>query len=294
MKKICLSCVIFLLILTFLPILTLTAETPTELDGVLTCLGISARVDGESNGLRTLYKIDLNKLSALESAGYSIEIGALLGVGSYGDRTLYSLSDLTLENAAQNPNFAAATVYATDPDVTASYTFLTYTEGESATFALTLQFGDDAKTANAPRERYLASFLYRGCLRAVDSAGKVSVLYADPAETYCGGVSLNDVARILTEGGEYADVESLLTLIARVGHRVTLVCKDPIGGAIGTVAVLYVPNGERADLPELPSELVPDGYSFKDWKYGGEAITADILIHAILIEKGSSWSPPIQ
>ncbi|MBQ7376852.1 MAG: hypothetical protein IJW71_00830 [Clostridia bacterium] len=294
MKKICLLCVILLLIFAFLPILTLTAATPTEFDGVLTCLGISARVDGESNGLRTLYKIDLQKLSALESAGYSLEIGALLGVGSYGDKTLYSFSDLTLENAVQSQNLTAATVYATNPDASASYTFLTYTEGESAAFALTLQFGDDAKTADAPRERYLASFLYRGFLRAVDPAGNVTVVYADPAESYRGGVSLNDVARTLTEGGEYADSESLLALIARVGHRVTLVCKNPNGGAIETVAILYVPSGECADLSDLPSDLVPDGYSFEAWNYGGKPITADIQIHAILTEKENSWSPPIQ
>ena len=69
MKKLFSFLLIFAALLSFS--LPAFAEEAPDTD-LLSCVGVSARIDGESNGLRTIYSMDLAKVAALEAAGYQV------------------------------------------------------------------------------------------------------------------------------------------------------------------------------------------------------------------------------
>ena len=88
------------------------------------------------------------------------------------------------------------------------------------------------------------------------------------------------------EAGSIGD----LTLTARWTklYTVTFLCYDPTTGTLLTVDVQYLEEGENAVAPDA-SEIVPEGYTFKEWNGSFENVTEDRVITAILEEDGD-WS----
>ena len=183
---------------------------------LLTGKGVSAKYEGESNGLRTEYAIDLSDALALEADGFIVEIGAILGVAKYGEKVKWTYSDLTLDAIEEKAeNMSSILVYASSNEMGASFTYTEYKAGDSAGFAYTVGFGDDAATASADADKYTAEFVFRGYVKLTDERGNVTVSYVDPTESWVDGVSLYDVAKILV-AGDYAGNEMLGAVIDKV------------------------------------------------------------------------------
>ncbi len=186
-------------------------EDATGRCDILTTKGVSAKIKGDSNGLRTLYAIDLTDVAYFESLGYDVEIGAILGVASYNGKNYYTYSDLTLEAL----DVASVLVYASDSDKDASFTYTDYVPGESAEFSYTILYNDGGAEATATVEKYNAKFVFRAYVRLTDAEGNAFVAYSDAPASFADGVSLYDVAKLLV-AGDFADNDLLNAVITKV------------------------------------------------------------------------------
>ena len=75
------------------------AETP-DASAVLSYAGMSARKSGDS-GIRSTYTLDFSAAEALDSAGYTVEVGAIMGIAKIGETSHNTLSDLTVRKDAE-------------------------------------------------------------------------------------------------------------------------------------------------------------------------------------------------
>ena len=189
-----------------------SAATPAESQNVK---GYCKVVLGDEN--KTEYEIDLSDALALENLGFTVEIGAILGVASVNGTNVYSVADLTLDAIeAGAKNMKSQLVYASENGMGASYTYTKYEEVPGkAEFAYTIDFGDNAATADATVVEYTAKFVFRGYVKLTDANGNVTVSYVDPTDTWIDGVSLYEVAKILV-AGDYAGNKMLGAVIDKV------------------------------------------------------------------------------
>lgn len=191
------------------------AAAMNEKTNVLETLGISAKLDGDSNGLRSMYAINLAKIAALEAEGYTVEIGAILGVAKYGEIVKYSYSDLTLGAIdAEVANMVETLVYASANDLGASFTFVDYTAGEEAIFAYTIDFADGGENEKSAAQ-YTAKFVFRAYVK-LTKGDEVTVTYYNGSNTFADGVSLYDVAKLLVADEAFARNEMLNKVITKV------------------------------------------------------------------------------
>ena len=132
-------------------------------ESVLTYEGMLARTV-EDAGIRSLFSIDKAALAVLENDGYTVEIGALMGLAFSEGETYNAVSDLTVTKkndtegyiAAVN-NATAVVVYSSANAQYASNKYVSETASQY-TFAYTTIF----KGGDATAKNYGAEFCYRG------------------------------------------------------------------------------------------------------------------------------------
>ena len=89
MKKLLVLLTFVLLLFAFaIPTAAESQETPVSYEG------FAARLKGNATAIRSLYTVDMDKVAALESEGYEVHIGAVMGVAEYKGVKVHEVSDL--------------------------------------------------------------------------------------------------------------------------------------------------------------------------------------------------------
>ena len=140
------------------------ASDEATAEAVLTYEGVSARLKGEGYGIRSVWMIDKAKVADLESKGYTVAVGAVMGISEYKGVTYNAMSDsLTvtpndyLGAVSDNTAAEAIVVYGTGNAAYASRTYIAETEN-AIRFAYTTTYGKSS-TSDALLN---AKLVYRG------------------------------------------------------------------------------------------------------------------------------------
>ena len=191
------------------------ASDEATAEAVLTYEGVSARLKGEGYGIRSVWMIDKAKVADLESKGYTVAVGAVMGISEYKGVTYNATSDsLTvtpndyLGAVSDNTAAEAIVVYGTGNAAYASRTYIAETEN-AIRFAYTTTYGKSS-TSDALLN---AKLVYRGFVILTKEGA--STIYYDNAVPETAPIdeqiSLSALSSFFMNDYAGADAESFKT-----------------------------------------------------------------------------------
>ncbi len=201
-------------------------EAKAQMNAALSYKGMSVRQSGDASGIRSLWEIDQAKVAELERAGYTVTYGALMGVGTSGDRVIREdARSLAVEKDAlrgytvKAEKASLVVVYATDAPAYASQIY-TDINGDVRQFAYTTLLGEGYE-----EERYYDMKLVARAFYVLEHQTYGSFIgYVDKSEsTLPESVSLSDVADYLYQNVElYKANRAILRVVAFKKSSVTV------------------------------------------------------------------------
>jgi len=231
----------------------------TNIENVLTYDGLSARTKG-CGGIRSVYLVDRDAVTALEAAGYSVAYGAVMGIGTYQGKTVNTTRSLAVNGdftngfTVANDNAAAIVVYATgSPD----YVKGIHLDDTNSSFAYTTTY------AVADAAKYGVGLVYTGFVSVTDAQGNQTVLY-DYAEgrlfggdesSYGTSTSLSELADWFVNGYDKSAVKAYHYNNNATLRNVLEVCGEEIR-VLAAPIVLTEIDGEVSLAKTLPASYV--------------------------------------
>ena len=160
---------------------------------VLTYEGMLARTKGDS-GIRSMFTINKDALETLKNAGYTVEIGAIMGLSKLNGNSYFTVNDLTVKSdgekgfVAEKDNLAVVVVYSSTGADYATNKYVVET-GSQCKFAFTTLFSEGYENALY----YTAEFCYRGFI-ALTKDDATNLIYVDAdGEVLGDSISLYEV-----------------------------------------------------------------------------------------------------
>ena len=238
---------------------------------VLTYEGMLARTTGDS-GIRSMFRIDKAALAVLEEDGYTVEIGASMGVAVFGGVSYNALQDLTVVADAEKGYVCEASgvgtvvVYSSDEEATYATNKYVSQNGSEYKFAFTTRFSEQYENATY----YNAEFCYRGFV-ALTKDGVTVLNYVDAdGEKLGNSISLYDIVKHFVSGDytgdkaeEYATLPKFLAVVDAV-EIIEYFPKDDAGAA---------------------DKLLSDGETLHVTKESGHAFTVNVACGGIYAVK---------
>lgn len=191
------------LLFTLFSVVTVTASADSvdAETSPVTYDGLQLRLRKDMPGIRSLYTVDMEKVAALENAGYTVEFGAIIATetreGAF--RTPRDLA-VTKGDNGYTPTLdgaAAVTVYSSDATAGYATNLFVSRNGSTATFAYTGYFRPDDQT----RTYFEASYIFAAfCTLTKNGVTEIVYTYGEGNEfgtadsTYGVGCSLYELS----------------------------------------------------------------------------------------------------
>ena len=222
---------------------------------VLTYEGMLARTTGDS-GIRSMFRIDRAALAVLEENGYTVEIGASMGVSKWGGENYNTVKDLTVVADAEKGYVCKASgtgtvvVYSSKEEVTYATNKYVAQNANEYKFAFTTLFSEQYENV----AYYNAEFCYRGFV-ALTKDGVTVLNYVDAdGEQLGNSISLYDIVKYFVSGEytgekaeEYATLPKFLSVVDAV-EIIEYFPKDSVSEdkLLSDKATLHVTTNEHA------------------------------------------------
>ena len=221
---------------------------------VLTYEGMMARTVGNS-GIRSLYRIDRASIDTLLENGYTVEIGASMGVAYLNGVAYNKVTDLTVKADAEKGYVSTAKgagtviVYSSEDAAYATNKYVSKSEDESK-FAFTTIFSEEYENSTY----YNVEFCYRGFV-ALTKDGTTEILYVDAdGATFGSDISLYEIVSYFVSGAyqgekaeEYASLPKFHSIVEAV-RIFEYFPKDTVSAdkLLSDKATLHVTTNEHA------------------------------------------------
>ena len=188
-------------------------EATPDASTVLSYAGMSARKEGNT-GLRSTYVLDFTAVKELTDAGYTVEVGAIMGIAKMGGVSCNTVTDLTVRThttkgyVAEAAKSSAVTVWSS-ADASYATNIFNNRNGQSGTFTFTTIYSE----AYDNKDFYLVEMCYRGFV-AITKDGVTTISYVDATgEAFGEEASIYEVVSHFVVGNyDGADKEELRAL----------------------------------------------------------------------------------
>lgn len=231
-------------------------EATPDAQTVLSYAGMSARKNGNS-GLRSTYSLDFTAASALVDAGYTVEVGAIMGIARMDGVAYNSIEDLTVVThatkgyVAEAAKSAAITVWSS-ADADYATNLFNARNGQSGMFTFTTVYS----AAYDTKLYYEIEMCYRGFV-ALTKNGETTVTYVDATgENFGDEASIYEVVSYFVTGSYDGDDAEELRALPKF-HRI-----------MSTVGFDFDATELTGTKAAEALQTASDGTSYREFKKG--------------------------